>query len=74
VLEARSDVVGRLLRLPELLDARERHARGELGIPELKRVQDAAVDAALPEGNALTVEDEHAKQRTIGETAPAVWG
>jgi 5-methyltetrahydropteroyltriglutamate--homocysteine methyltransferase len=47
VLEARSDVVGSLLRPPELLDARERHARGELRIPEFKRVEDAAVDAAL---------------------------
>jgi hypothetical protein len=63
VLEARSDVVGSLLRPRELLDARERHARGRLG---------GFATSVL--GNALTVEDEHAKQRTIGETAPAVWG
>jgi 5-methyltetrahydropteroyltriglutamate--homocysteine methyltransferase len=47
VLEARSDVVGSLLRPPELLDARERLARGELSQPEFKRIEDAAVDAAL---------------------------
>jgi methionine synthase II (cobalamin-independent) len=47
VLEARSDVVGSLLRPPELLDARERLARGELAPAEFKRVEDAAVDAAL---------------------------
>jgi methionine synthase II (cobalamin-independent) len=125
VLEARSDFVGSLLRPPELLDARERHPRGELGIPEFKRVEDAAADAALPEGkvavlglvttksgrretveelaarirgasavcpldrlplspqcgfatsvlgNALRVENERAKLRTIAETAAAVWG
>jgi 5-methyltetrahydropteroyltriglutamate--homocysteine methyltransferase len=43
----RSDVVGSLLRPPELLDARERFERGELSIPEFKRAEDAAVDWAL---------------------------
>jgi len=47
MLDARTDVVGSLLRPPELLEARERHARGELPAPEFKRVEDAAVDAAL---------------------------
>jgi len=47
VIEARTDVVGSLLRPPELLDARERFARGELTPPEFKRIEDAAVDAAL---------------------------
>jgi 5-methyltetrahydropteroyltriglutamate--homocysteine methyltransferase len=47
VLEARTDVVGSLLRPPELLAARERLERGELDPPEFKRVEDAAVDAAL---------------------------
>jgi 5-methyltetrahydropteroyltriglutamate--homocysteine methyltransferase len=47
VIEARTDVVGSLLRPPELLDARERVARGELAQPEFKRIEDAAVDAAL---------------------------
>lgn len=47
MLEARSDVVGSLLRPPELLQARERYARGELPPPAFKRIEDAAVDAAL---------------------------
>jgi len=47
VLEARSDVVGSLLRPPELLDARERFERGELAPADFKRVEDAAVDEAL---------------------------
>ena len=46
-LEARSDVVGSLLRPPALLEARERLERGELRPPEFKRVEDAAVDEAL---------------------------
>ncbi len=47
MLEARSDVVGSLLRPPELLDARERFGRGELAPADFKRVEDAAVDDAL---------------------------
>jgi len=47
VLDARSDVVGSLLRPTELLEARERHARGELATHELGRAEDAAVDDVL---------------------------
>lgn len=47
VLEARADVVGSLLRPPELLEAQERLARGELTADELERAEDAAVDWAL---------------------------
>jgi 5-methyltetrahydropteroyltriglutamate--homocysteine methyltransferase len=47
VVEAHTDVVGSLLRPPELLEARERRERGELSQPEFKRIEDAAVDAAL---------------------------
>ena len=43
----RSDVVGSLLRPPELLDARSRFEQGELAVAEFKRVEDAAVDWAL---------------------------
>jgi 5-methyltetrahydropteroyltriglutamate--homocysteine methyltransferase len=45
--DARTDVVGSLLRPPELLEARERRADGELASSDFKRVEDAAVDAAL---------------------------
>ncbi len=47
VLEARSDVVGSLLRPPELLAARDRFEKGELGATELKQAEDAAVDEVL---------------------------
>ncbi|HET8968726.1 MAG TPA: cobalamin-independent methionine synthase II family protein [Gaiellaceae bacterium] len=47
MLTARSDVVGSLLRPPELLTARHRREAGELTPAEFKQVEDAAVDAAL---------------------------
>jgi 5-methyltetrahydropteroyltriglutamate--homocysteine methyltransferase len=47
VIVARTDVVGSLLRPRELLEARERLKRGEIGPPEFKRVEDAAVAAAI---------------------------
>lgn len=43
----RSDVVGSLLRPPELLAAREAFERGELAPADFKRAEDAAVDLAL---------------------------
>jgi 5-methyltetrahydropteroyltriglutamate--homocysteine methyltransferase len=47
VIEARTDVVGSLLRPPELLAARRRLDCDEIGPPEFKRIEDAAVDAAI---------------------------
>jgi 5-methyltetrahydropteroyltriglutamate--homocysteine methyltransferase len=47
VIAARTDVVGSLLRPRELFEARERLKRGEIGAPEFKRVEDAAVEAAI---------------------------
>lgn len=47
MIAARTDVVGSLLRPRELLEARERLERCEIGPPEFKRVEDAAVDAAI---------------------------
>ena len=47
MLEARTDVVGSLLRPPELLVAQEALARGELTPGAFKRVEDDAVDDAL---------------------------
>jgi 5-methyltetrahydropteroyltriglutamate--homocysteine methyltransferase len=57
VIAARTDVVGSLLRPRELFEARERLKRGEIGAPEFKRVEDAAVEAAihLQEDAGLTV-------------------
>ena len=44
---ARSDVVGSLLRPPDLIDARERLARNEISQAAFKRIEDAAVDDAV---------------------------
>ena len=47
MVEARTDVVGSLLRPADLLAAQDRLARGEVTAAEFKRVEDAAVDEAL---------------------------
>ena len=47
MIEARTDVVGSLLRPPGLLEARERLERGEIAPPAFKRVEDEAVDASI---------------------------
>jgi len=46
-LLARSDVVGSLLRPPELLEAQARLADGRLTVPAFKQIEDSAVDQAL---------------------------
>src|SRR6266446_4642856 len=43
----RSDVIGSLLRPPELKAARDRFDRGELSAAALKQVEDRAVDEAV---------------------------
>ena len=47
MITAHADVVGSLLRPPELLEARRRFAEGEISIPEFKRAEDRAVDWAI---------------------------
>jgi 5-methyltetrahydropteroyltriglutamate--homocysteine methyltransferase len=47
VIAAYTDVVGSLLRPLKLLKARERWRCGEIGPVEFKRIEDAAVDAAI---------------------------
>jgi methionine synthase II (cobalamin-independent) len=47
VLTARTDVIGSLLRSPELLEAQQRHERGEIDAAELERAEDRAVDEAI---------------------------
>ncbi len=47
MITARADVVGSLLRPPELLEARRRFTEGEISAPEFKRVEDGAVDRAI---------------------------
>jgi len=47
VAAIRSDVVGSLLRPPELKTARERRERGEISDAALKQIEDRAVDEAV---------------------------
>ena len=47
MIESKTDVVGSLLRPPELLETQRRHAAGEATGEELERAEDAAVDWAL---------------------------
>jgi 5-methyltetrahydropteroyltriglutamate--homocysteine methyltransferase len=47
VITAHTDVVGSLLRPPELMEVRDRFDRGEASDAELKRAEDRAVDAAV---------------------------
>ncbi len=47
MLAARTDVIGSLLRPPELLEAQQRHERGEIDAAELERAEDRAVDEAI---------------------------
>jgi 5-methyltetrahydropteroyltriglutamate--homocysteine methyltransferase len=47
VVSARADIVGSLLRPPELLEARERYAAGALSAAGFKRIEDRAVDWAI---------------------------
>ena len=47
MVTARADVVGSLLRPPELLEARQRLAEGGISAAEFKRAEDQAVDWAI---------------------------
>ena len=46
-MEYRADHVGSLLRPPELLQARQRHAAGELSLEDLRRLEDECILRAL---------------------------
>src|SRR5438132_3600665 len=47
MIDAHTDVVGSLLRPPELLAARDKLERREISAAAFKRIEDAAVDAAV---------------------------
>jgi 5-methyltetrahydropteroyltriglutamate--homocysteine methyltransferase len=47
VVSARADIVGSLLRPPDLLEARERYAAGGLSAADFKRIEDRSVDWAI---------------------------
>jgi len=72
MIEARTDVVGSLLRPADLLEARERRDRGLLTAADFKRVEDAAVDAALrlQDEAGLDVVTDGEMRRLDAETEP----
>ena len=52
----RADHVGSLLRPAQLLDARRRRASGEIDDVELRRIEDAAIAAMIPQLEATGIE------------------
>ena len=78
MITAHHDVVGSLLRPPELLKAREGFSAGKIPPAELKAVEDRAVDeaVALQEGAGLEVvtDGEMRRQSFQGQMTDAVDG
>jgi 5-methyltetrahydropteroyltriglutamate--homocysteine methyltransferase len=64
----RADHVGSLLRPPRLLDARERHARGEIDEQELRGIEDDAIREVVK-----LQEDVGLQSATDGEFRRASW-
>jgi 5-methyltetrahydropteroyltriglutamate--homocysteine methyltransferase len=74
VLDARTDVVGSLLRPPYLLAAQEKLANGELTPSAFKRVEDQAVDDALElqaEAGLAVVTDGEMRRLSFQSQLPA---
>src|SRR5205823_12368090 len=74
VLDARTDVVGSLLRPPYLLAAQEKLANGELTPSAFKRVEDKAVDDALElqtEAGLAVVTDGEMRRLSFQSQLPA---
>jgi 5-methyltetrahydropteroyltriglutamate--homocysteine methyltransferase len=74
VLDARTDVVGSLLRPPYLLAAQEKFANGELTPSAFKRVEDRAVDDALElqeEAGLAVVTDGEMRRLSFQSQLPA---
>jgi 5-methyltetrahydropteroyltriglutamate--homocysteine methyltransferase len=74
VLDARTDVVGSLLRPPYLLAAQEKLANGELTPSAFKRVEDKAVDDALElqeEAGLAVVTDGEMRRLSFQSELPA---
>ena len=78
MLLARTDVVGSLLRPPELVEAQERLARGELTVPEFKLIEDRAVDEAIAlqenAGLEVVTDGEMRRQSFQSQMTAAVGG
>jgi 5-methyltetrahydropteroyltriglutamate--homocysteine methyltransferase len=77
-MRARSDVVGSLLRPPSLMEARQKHERGELSAAEFKFIEDRAVReaVALQENAGLDVvtDGEMRRYAFFGHLAEALEG
>lgn len=74
MVEARSDVVGSLLRPPQLLAAREGFADGGLSAAELKAAEDDAVNEALrlqEEAGVAVVTDGEMRRLSFQSQVPA---
>src|SRR2546428_9521790 len=74
MLDARTDVVGSLLRPPYLLTAQEKFANGELTPSAFKRVEDKAVDDALElqeEAGLAVVTDGEMRRLSFQSQFPA---
>src|SRR3989454_1464567 len=74
VLDARTDVVGSLLRPPYLLAAQEKFANGELTPSAFKRMEDKAVDDALElqeEAGLAVVTDGEMRRLSFQSQLPA---
>ena len=74
MLDARTDVVGSLLRPPYLLTAQEKFANGELTPSAFKRVEDKAVDDALElqeEAGLAVVTDGEMRRLSFQSQLPA---
>jgi 5-methyltetrahydropteroyltriglutamate--homocysteine methyltransferase len=78
MISAHTDVVGSLLRPPELLQARDDLAAGRLGPARFKRIEDAAVDAAVAlqeeAGVAVATDGEMRRLSFQGQMVEAVAG
>ena len=64
----RADHVGSLLRPPELLEAREKHQRGQLSVQQLREVEDSAIAHAVHKQEELGL-----KAVTDGEFRRTTW-
>jgi 5-methyltetrahydropteroyltriglutamate--homocysteine methyltransferase len=79
VVEARSDVVGSLLRPPRLLESVDDLARRIETASKYVPLDRLAVSpqcgfATSVLGNALTIDDERAKLGLVAQAARKVWG
>jgi 5-methyltetrahydropteroyltriglutamate--homocysteine methyltransferase len=74
VVDARTDVVGSLLRPPELLEARRRLDAGELPVAAFKTAEDRAADEALAlqdEAGLAVVTDGEMRRLSFQSQVPA---